>query len=103
MLRPKRMSEGVVKLHDAGPFFKDDMKILFVLLFLVSCGDKNTVERTSDYVLPAGLADCRIYKMSDDYGNSMKVVRCPKSDTTTSYSETCGKNCNKTVSNSVVE
>jgi hypothetical protein len=56
---------------------------------LVGC-KAETEERTSQYVLPNGLQDCKIYKMVGENGDSMKVMRCPNSSTTTTY-ETGGK------------
>jgi hypothetical protein len=70
------------------PLFKDNMK--FVLLLLVLACSKETTEHTANYILPAGLEDCRIYKLYDGY-SSLKVIRCPKSETGVSWTTSSGK------------
>lgn len=50
---------------------------------LAACGEPYTTETTNRYEVPEGLEDCQIYFMAQDSLNSMNVVRCPNSDTTT--------------------
>lgn len=50
---------------------------------LTGC-DSNTSSITHRYVLPPELSKCKIYDMSNGT-NSIKVVHCPNSTTTTSY------------------
>ena len=61
--------------------------LAFCGLFLVGCSPSGS-ETTAGYlVMPEGLKDCRIYKISDG-PNPLVVVRCPHSSTT---AETSGK------------
>lgn len=60
--------------------------LLISVLFLIGC-EKYTTEISGDYVLPEGLADCKIYRLQNDGGGQIKVVRCPNSDTSAEYKE----------------
>ncbi|OQB10759.1 MAG: hypothetical protein BWY21_00047 [Parcubacteria group bacterium ADurb.Bin216] len=55
------------------------------ILLLTACGPQY-VDSSDDYILPEGLKDCKVYdirgKSSIQY---LKVIRCPVSNTSTSY------------------
>ena len=38
-------------------------------------------------VMPEGLADCRVYKISNSSGVELMAMRCPNSGTSTTYRE----------------
>ena len=65
------------------------LMIAIVLLTLAGCGDPSAKDSTDKWMLPDGLKDCKIYSLSNGKGGYMRVVRCPNSSTTTSY--TSGK------------
>lgn len=46
-----------------------------------------------------GLEDCTVFEMN----YNITVIRCPNSSTTTSHAHSCGKNCTKRLSNTVVD
>lgn len=63
------------------------MKTLLLLSFLtiLSCS-KQTSDISYKYSLPEGLQDCKIYVMqTDGLGSNLVVVRCPNSQTSTTY------------------
>lgn len=60
------------------------MTVMMTFGMLSGC-EKETKESTSSYALPEGMQDCRIYQMQGQNGESMTVVRCPLSSTTTDY------------------
>jgi hypothetical protein len=74
-----------------------NMLFLILLCFTIVSCNKETTETTSMYELPDGLKDCKIYRMEAQKGTTLRVVRCPNSETSTKHS--CGKNCN---SNTIV-
>ena len=47
-----------------------------------------------------GLTDCMLYDIQD---SNVLIVRCPNSTTTTSYDESCGKNCRRQITNVVTD
>lgn len=53
------------------------------------------------YPLPKEMEHCRVYTIDDGY-RGFNVVYCPKVPTVTSYTESCGKSCVRTVTTSVV-
>ena len=59
--------------------------ILIAVLMLAACGDyaPATKENSNKWLMPEGLADCKVYDMTSTQGAWMRVVRCPNSDTTT--------------------
>lgn len=68
------------------------MKVLTILLVLVLAGCEAKTTEKKDFILPSGMEDCKIYRMSNgNYG--ITVVRCPNSSTHTD----CGKHCNASV------
>jgi hypothetical protein len=55
--------------------------LLLVSLTLISCSPR-TDEVTGDFIMPEGMDDCQIHRLTD--GNIViRVVRCPNSSTTT--------------------
>lgn len=67
------------------------MKLLRVVLsvvILTGCGyePSYTDDTKSFSVLPEGLKDCKIYYIKNSVGYSLSVVRCPNSQTSTTYS-----------------
>lgn len=72
--------------------------LLFTLALLVTgCNnDYSPKDYTKKYDLPQELADCTIHEIDGQGVLEMAVVRCPNSDTTTQWSESCGKNCTRT-------
>jgi hypothetical protein len=62
------------------------LAVLMTLSGLVLGGCKaETEDKTSDYLLPMELSDCKVYQMSNAAGASMFIVRCPNSATATTY------------------
>lgn len=59
--------------------------IMSLVLVLTGCS-KETKNITEKFILPDGLKDCQVYFLQSSAINHIKVVRCPNSDTTTSYS-----------------
>jgi hypothetical protein len=58
--------------------------ILVFAVMLSGCAP-SAEERTANFtVIPDGLKDCKIYRISDG-GENITVVRCPNSSTTSSY------------------
>lgn len=66
------------------------MKYLILFLLTIACAPNHKEKK--DYSLPAELADCKVFWISDGW-KDLYVLRCPNSSTTTSWSESCGKNC----------
>lgn len=59
--------------------------LLTVALVLLIIGCSNTENTTSRYKLPNELKDCSFYRMSDNIGIILDVVRCPNSNTSATY------------------
>lgn len=55
------------------------------VIFVAGCGLKSK-EVSSDYALPPELSDCKVFRIANDVGGNIKVVRCPDT-TTTQYIE----------------
>lgn len=71
--------------------------MIAVLAMMLTGCDFSSKEKTSSYTLPAGLEDCHIYRVTPDgMGKTLYVVRCPNSNTSTTYSS--GKNDSTSVS-----
>lgn len=71
------------------------MKKLFIVLAVLalSACDASTKEKTNDFIMPKGMEDCQVYRMSD--GNTtMNVVVCKGATTSTNYR--VGKNIHGT-------
>lgn len=67
------------------------MKNIFVLCVSVLIVGCSPSARELNYpVLPEGLKDCKFYEVSSG-GNSITVVRCPGSTTTTRWTQVIGK------------
>jgi hypothetical protein len=69
------------------------MKYLFIFFLAISCSPYNRTK--TKYSLPLELEDCRIFLISDG-AKDLYVVKCPNADTTTSWTRSCGKNCETT-------
>lgn len=59
--------------------------IICVVLVLSAC-TPTAREATHNYKLPSELSDCKIFRLMNDSGDVMYVMRCPNSSTTTNYS-----------------
>lgn len=72
-------------------------KILVVLsvLLLNGCSDQIIEDANFKNTVPAGLADCKLFKNADPMSSTIKIVRCPNSTTNTTYR--VGKTTNSTV------
>jgi hypothetical protein len=58
---------------------------ILVFAVMISGCAPSAEERTANFtVMPDGLKDCKIYRISDGVEN-ITVVRCPNSSTTSSY------------------
>lgn len=68
-------------------------KILLVMFVVVLMGcDAKTVDTSSRYVLPAELSDCKFYYIQGEgLSQTLHVVRCPNSSTSTTWNEQQGK------------
>jgi len=67
------------------------MKVLLTMLmmcFLVGC--ENSYEKIDFPVKPKELNDCSFYNLENKSGNSVSVVRCPNSSTTSTYQDSEG-------------
>jgi hypothetical protein len=58
-----------------------------VLLMLMLCGCEAGVTERTDYPLPPGLSDCKIYTLENGKGGFITVMRCPNSVTALSKQE----------------
>lgn len=69
------------------------MKKSLIILTLLLCGCSKSAEQIdSNYLLPSGLEDCKIYKLnSEGLSQTLYVVRCPNSSTSTNWSGQSGK------------
>lgn len=77
------------------------MKIILGLVLcsmLVGCTTKTT-EITHGYVLPDELKDCSVYKLQSESQQSLVVIRCQNSTTSTNWAQKQGKS---SISRSVV-
>lgn len=67
------------------------MKALFVILTAVALTACSPSYEEKHYpVLPAELKDCKFYEVSNG-GSTIKVVRCPNSQTSTTWMQSNGK------------
>lgn len=69
------------------------MKYLILLIALSACTPKSEREYGYDPIMPPELKDCKVFKIYDG-SKHLYVTRCGM-DTTTSWSENCGKNCRR--------
>lgn len=68
---------------------KENMKKLIMIsiiciTFLTGC-EPSTTDSTSEYKLPEGLSDCRIYELDGSDGNRLYALRCPLSESLVTY------------------
>ncbi|MEG2707435.1 MAG: hypothetical protein RR959_08840 [Erysipelotrichaceae bacterium] len=74
------------------------------VLVLVGCeNDYTPQDKTNNYQLNEDLKDCSIVELKGYSENDLIVVRCPLSSTTTSYTESCGKNCTRKLNNNLID
>lgn len=62
------------------------MKKVFLLMaiFALAACDASTENKTNDFIMPKGMENCQIYRMSDG-GVVMRVVVCKGSTTSVNY------------------
>lgn len=90
-------------------FIKEiEMNKLLVIAAILALGlagcNPHTSEVSANFVVPRGLQDCQFYKMEPGgLSNSIMVVRCPRSDTATQQTQSCGKGCSRNVRAAVTE
>ena len=60
--------------------------LVILLLSIVLLGCTPSTNQSYGFVLPDDLKDCKVYEMYDGYKNVV-VVRCPRSDVSTSHAE----------------
>lgn len=77
------------------------MKYLIALTLVLLAGCTPSAEEKTWPILPDGLKDCKFYKLRDDSGNTITVVRCPASSTSVQYK--VGKSTQTTVTVDGVE
>lgn len=59
--------------------------VALVVIFLAGC-NPSYENKDASYSLPPEMQDCKIYKLNGDaISRDIVVVRCPNSQTTTSY------------------
>lgn len=59
--------------------------IVLGVIFLAGC-NPSYEDKNSSYSLPPEMQDCKVYKLNGDaISTDIVVVRCPNSQTTTSY------------------
>lgn len=66
------------------------MKKLLVLAsmaILSACSDAAYTDRTSAWLLPPELSDCKIYRLEPEGLGEMTALVCPRADTSVSYAE----------------
>ncbi len=69
--------------------------ISFVAIVLSGCNPSYTDKSTS-YLMPEGMKDCKVYVLDGDASSkTLTVVRCPSSDTSTTYK--VGKSSHRTI------
>lgn len=61
------------------------MKVLYIGVIALLLAGCNSAEQFTPKVVPYDLKDCKFYHMAVD-GSSYRIVRCPNSSTTTTYS-----------------
>ena len=75
------------------------------VLAFIGCADYDysPEDKTRKYELDETMKDCFITEIKSSTEDNLTIVRCPLSNTTTHYTENCGKNCTRNVSNTVVD
>ena len=69
--------------------------ISFVAIVLSGCNPSYTDKSTS-YLMPESMKDCKVYVLDGDASSkTLTVVRCPSSDTSTTYR--VGKSSHRTI------
>lgn len=68
--------------------FKRGAVLVFVAgagISMMGCDRRSNSDDTSQYSMPAGLKDCQIYRLNSDTKSDLVVVRCPNSNTSTTF------------------
>ena len=60
---------------------------LIILSLAISACTPSATEYKPEAVLPDGVKDCSFYIVSGGNGYSQRIVRCPLSDTSTTYKD----------------
>ncbi len=67
----------------------ENMKKLIMIsitcLICLSGCEPMTTDSTSEYKLPDGLSDCRIYELDGSEGDRLYALRCPLSESSVTY------------------
>lgn len=59
------------------------ISIAMLTMVLSGCNPAYT-DKSSSYLMPEGMKDCKVYKLEGDTGSkTLTVVRCPQSETST--------------------
>lgn len=79
-----------------------------VLLSLMACSPSVPSSTTIDFPMPEALKNCKLIQLSVPEGTQggstkVNVVKCGNPSTTTTVQESCGKNCTRDVSTTIVE
>lgn len=69
------------------------MRHLLIIFLAIACSPYHKPK--TDYSLPTELVDCKVFVISDGM-KDLYVVRCPNSNTTTSWNRSCGNKCTTT-------
>jgi len=76
--------------------------LMMITLCLVGCGDKSYTDDSENYKLPPELSACKVYYLGQGgLQTGITVVHCPRADTTTSYTQSCGKGCTRHINTTV--
>lgn len=74
---------------------------LLILTILAGCSASSS-NNTSHYQMPPEMKDCKVFRLEGDgLSKTLYVVKCPNSNTSTSWIERSGKNNHTTYSVSV--
>lgn len=74
-------------------------KIALIALALTACTPKAEREYGYDAILPPELADCKVFTIYNGM-RELYVTRCGF-ETTTSWTQNCGKGCNRQYDSSI--
>jgi hypothetical protein len=58
------------------------MKYVLILSLMVLAGCEPSATEKVWPVMPAGLQECKFYRLADEHGQVLNVARCPLSTTT---------------------
>lgn len=60
--------------------------LMVVLCVVLTACESETKDVTRSYKITQELVDCKLYRLSDDGGGGITVMRCPNSTTSTTSS-----------------